>query len=130
MWSKKIKYDSNKNKGRITNKILDNKKRVRGGRVFSFYSPSQKTMLRPWTYKCFLQNSQGFCDFFKNTLFTEHFWWLLLKIMNSSSYLRVLPIVATIVSIILLQEFVKDFAVCKHWNEEAATRGVPEKRCS
>ena len=38
--------------------------------------------------------SYVFCNFFKNTLFTEHFGWLLLKIMNSSSYLRVLPIVA------------------------------------
>ena len=39
---------------------------------------------------------------------------LLLKIMNSSSYLRVLSIVPKIVSAILLQELIKYFAVCKH----------------
>ena len=39
--------------------------------------------------------SYEFCKRFKNSFFTEHLQWLLLKIMNSSSCLRVLPIVAT-----------------------------------
>ena len=34
------------------------------------------------------------CKLLKNNFFTEHLWWLLLKIINSSRYLRVFPVVA------------------------------------
>ena len=46
MWSHKIKYESKKNKGRITNKIWDGKK---GWRVvlLVFIPPVKKAMLRP-----------------------------------------------------------------------------------
>ena len=47
-------------------------------------------------------------------LFTEHFRWLLLKIMNSSSYLRNLPIVYyKTFSPVFLQELINNLAVCK-----------------
>ena len=39
-----------------------------------------------------------FCKLFKDTFFTEYLRWLLLKIMNSSSYLEVLPIVTKNIS--------------------------------
>ena len=55
-----------------------------------------------------------FGNYLRTPFFTEHLWWLLLKIMNSSSYLTVLPIVATKVSPVLLLELINDFAVCKH----------------
>ena len=62
-------------------------------------------------HRCF---PMKFAKFLRTPFFTEHLWWLLLKIMNSSSYLRVLPTVATKqVSPILLQEPINDFAVCK-----------------
>ena len=35
-----------------------------------------------------------FANFLRTPFFTEHLRWLLLKVMNSSRYLRVLPIVA------------------------------------
>ena len=36
-----------------------------------------------------------FTNFLRTPFFTEHFRWLLLKIMNSNNYLRVLPTFAT-----------------------------------
>ena len=71
----------------------------------------QSFAIRPATLFKTDSNTSVFLHYLrlKNTFFyitsflTEHFRWLLLKIMNSSSYLRVLPIVAT-----------KYFAVCKH----------------
>ena len=59
-------------------------------------------------HKCF---PMKFAKFLRTPFFTEHFRWLLLTIISSSSYLRVLPIVAKIVSLILLQELIN---VCKH----------------
>ena len=46
----------------------------------------------------FLWNLQSF----KNNFYTEHLRWLLLKIMKSNNYLRVLPIFATTILPILL----------------------------
>ena len=53
-------------------------------------------------------------NFVRTLFFPEHIRWLLLKIMNRISYLRVLPIVATKVATILLQELINNFAVGKH----------------
>ena len=39
---------------------------------------------------------------------------IIMKIMNSSSYVRVLPIIVSIVSPVLQQELINGFAVCKH----------------
>ena len=36
-----------------------------------------------------------FANFLRTPFFTEHLWWLLLKIINSNNYLRVLAIFAT-----------------------------------
>ena len=55
-----------------------------------------------------------FANFLRTPLFTVHFRWLLLKIMNSSSYLRVLPIVAK--NSFTNSSTTNDFAVCKHCN--------------
>ena len=41
-WSQEIKFDSNKKKGRITNKISDGKKRVGEGVFWVFFPLSQK----------------------------------------------------------------------------------------
>ena len=52
-----------------------------------------------------------------------------MNIMNSSTYLRVLSIITQIVSPVLLQELINDFAVCKHCSGtvtclEAVARGA------
>ena len=54
---------------------------------------------------------------------------IIMKIMNSSSYLRVLSIITQIVSPVLLQELFNDFAVCKHCSgtvlvQKQSPRGV------
>ena len=45
-----------------------------------------------WTEKLLL--SYEICELFKSTFFTEQLRWLLLNVMNSSSYMRVSPVVA------------------------------------
>ena len=45
-WFQEINFDSNKKKGRITNKISDGKKRVGEGVFWVFFPPVKKTMLR------------------------------------------------------------------------------------
>ena len=52
-----------------------------------------------------------------------------MNIMNSSTYLRVLSIITQIVSPVLLQELINDFAVCKQSSGtvtclEAVARGA------
>ena len=59
-----------------------------------------------------------FANFLRTPFFAEHIRWLLLKIMNSSSHLRVLPICYKIVSPILLKELNNDFAVCKYCSKK------------
>ena len=59
-----------------------------------------------------------FANLLRTPFFAEHIRWLLLKIMNSSSHLRVLPICYKIVSPILLKELINDFAVCKYCSEK------------
>ena len=44
---------------------------------------------------------------------------IIVKIMNSSRYLRVLYKIA---SPVLLQELINDFAVCKHWSGKVVQR--------
>ena len=70
-----------------------------------------------WKGTLALVISFEFYDFLKNILFTEHFGWLLLKIINSSSYLRVLAIVATKWFHQFFYNSSNDFAVCKHCGE-------------
>ena len=43
-------------------------------------------------HRCF---PMKFANFLRTPFFIEHFWWLLLKLMNSNNYLRILPIFAT-----------------------------------
>ena len=59
-----------------------------------------------------------FANFLRTPFFAENIRWLLLKIMNSSSHLRVLPICYKIVSPILLKELINDFTVCKYCSEK------------
>ena len=59
-----------------------------------------------------------FANFLRTPFFAENIRWLLLKIMNSSSHLRVLPICYKIVSPILLKELINDFTVCKCCSEK------------
>ena len=59
-----------------------------------------------------------FANFLRTPFFAENSRWLLLKIMNSSSHLRVLPICYKIVSPILLKELINDFTVCKYCSEK------------
>ena len=50
--------------------------------------------------------------------------------MNSSTYLRVLSIITQIVSPVLLQELINDFAVCKHCSGTVTCLEAVAQRCS